>query len=75
MPGSERTRRPDDGTSSFIVLVLDPVTGELDSYGPYDYPGALVEACRRREEFDRGDLVDVLVAVVPLHPAPPADGA
>jgi hypothetical protein len=75
VPGSEQTRRPGEEASLFIVLVLDPVTGEIDSYGPYTYGHALAEACRRREELGREDLDDVLVAVVPLHPGPPFAGA
>jgi hypothetical protein len=74
MDGSERTRRPTPG-ASFIVLVVDPETGDLDSYGPYGYPAALAEASRRREEFDREELLDVLVVVVPLHPGLPWGGA
>lgn len=70
MAGSEPPRRPLRGTSAFVVLVLDPVTGEMDSYGPYAYELALVEASRRREEFDRECLDEVLVVVVPLHPGP-----
>jgi hypothetical protein len=71
MPGSQRTPRPSCGTSLFVVLVLDPVTDDLDSYGPYAWPAALREATRRRDEFDGEDLGDVLVLVVPLHTDPP----
>lgn len=74
MPGSEQTRRPGDEASLFIVLVLDPETGEIDSYGPYTYGRALSEACRRRDEYEREALDDVIVAVVPLHPGPPLGG-
>ncbi|MCD2187939.1 hypothetical protein [Actinomycetospora soli] len=74
MTGSGRTRRPAGGTSLFVVLVLDPVTEELDSYGPYGYDAALAEAARRREEYDREDLGEVMILVVPLHPATPPTG-
>ncbi|WP_433802809.1 hypothetical protein [Actinomycetospora sp. CA-084318] len=75
MAGSAWTRRPGGGTSLFVVLVLDPVTEELDSYGPYEYRAALAAAALRREEYDREDLGEVMIVVVPLHPATPPDEA
>ena len=54
-----------------MVLVLDPVTEEIDSYGPYAYDAALEAAGRRRVEYDREDLGEVMIVVVPLHPGAP----
>ncbi|MEJ2866506.1 hypothetical protein WCD74_01930 [Actinomycetospora sp. OC33-EN08] len=68
MPGSRTTRRRNGGTTRFVVVVVDPVTDEVDSHGPYPYEVALSEASRRREEFDAEDLEDVIVLVVPLRP-------
>lgn len=53
---------------AFVVLAVDPQTGEVDTYGPFDRPGALADAQRRRRELDDGDLEDVLVGIVRLHP-------
>ena len=56
----------------FVVLVVDPVTGHCDCYGPYpDAARARGQAEWRRLEFDIDDLADVVVGVVPWH----ADGA
>ena len=56
-----------DGCDAYVVLVADPVTGALDSYGPLPGPEALAEAERRRRDLDRGDLADVAVEVVRHH--------
>jgi hypothetical protein len=50
-----------------MVLVLDPVTGAADTYGPYDAERAQVEASGRRIELDREDLTDVCVTLVRHH--------
>ncbi|MEJ2869067.1 hypothetical protein WCD74_14935 [Actinomycetospora sp. OC33-EN08] len=60
-----------DSCDAYVVLVADPATGALDSYGPFDGPTALIDAERRRQDLDQGDLDDVGVTVVRHHlPAP-----
>ena len=56
-----------DACDAYVVLVADPATGALDSYGPFDGPTALLDADRRRRGLDEGDLDDVNVAVVRHH--------
>ena len=51
----------------FMVLVLDPVTGAADTYGPYPAGRARAEADGRRQELDAEDLTDVTVALVRHH--------
>jgi hypothetical protein len=51
----------------YIVLSLDPQTGEIDAHGPYDGLVATLTAGRKRQEFDDGELHDVHVGVVRLH--------
>ena len=58
-----------DQCDAYVVLVSDPQTGAIDSYGPMTGPAALVEAERRRRDLDRGDLADVGVDVVRHHHA------
>ena len=54
----------------YAVLVVDPQTAEVDVYGPFDGPEAVVDAARRREEHDRADLQDVLIQVTRLQRPP-----
>nr|WP_218891229.1 hypothetical protein [Actinomycetospora corticicola] len=62
-----------DACDAYVVIVADPSTGALDSYGPFDGPAAMLDADRRRRDLDAGDLGDVNVAVVRHHlPDPPA---
>jgi hypothetical protein len=51
----------------YIVLAVDPQTGEVDAHGPYDGMAATLKADRLRREFDEGGLTDVSVGVVRLH--------
>ena len=51
----------------YVVLAVDPQTGEIDAHGPYDGLTATVKADRLRHDFDRGGLEDVLIHVVRLH--------
>lgn len=51
----------------YVVLAVDPETGEADAHGPYDGLGATTRAQELRTEFDRSELGDVLVRVVRLH--------
>jgi hypothetical protein len=58
---------PGSPAESYVVLTADPQTGDLDAYGPLTGVDAVVEAGRRRDEFDAADLGDVMIGVVPLH--------
>jgi len=58
----------------YVVLVVDPQTGEADAHGPHSGLVATLEADRMRTEFDRAELTDVSVYVVRLH-RPRLDGA
>lgn len=62
---------PDDleHCDGLMVLVLDPVTGAADTYGPYPAGRARAEAHGRREELDREHLTEVTVALVRHHHA------
>jgi hypothetical protein len=56
-----------DACDAYVVLVSDPATGAIDSYGPFDGTAALLDAARRRHGLDEGDLTDVAVTVVRHH--------
>lgn len=51
----------------YVVLAVDPETGEADAHGPYDGLGATRHAQQLRSDFDHAELGDVLVHVVRLH--------
>lgn len=51
----------------YIVLAVDPQTGEVDAHGPFDGLLATVKADQLRRDFDAGGLEDVTVGVVRLH--------
>jgi|GEM_PF-2065405 len=51
----------------YVVLAVDPQTGEIDAHGPFDGLTATVKADQLRRDFDRGGLEDVTVGVVRLH--------
>lgn len=51
----------------YVVLAVDPQTGEADAHGPYDGLGAMTYAQQLRHEFDRGELADVQIHVIRLH--------
>lgn len=51
----------------YVVLAVDPETGEADAHGPYDGLGASRHAEQLRSEFDHAELADVLVRIVRLH--------
>lgn len=53
----------------YVVLAVDPQTGEVDAHGPYDGITATVKADKLRRDFDQGGLEDVTVGVVRLHTA------
>ena len=54
----------------YIVLAVDPQTGEVDAHGPYDGLVATCKADQLRRDFDRGGLEDVRVGVIRLHSSP-----
>lgn len=60
---------------TFVVLVVDPATGEVDAHGPYDGLGATVRADQLRAEMDAGDLADVVVGVTRLQLSEPPNAA
>ena len=51
----------------YVVLAVDPQTGEVDAHGPFDGLTATIKADQLRRDFDRGGLEDVRVGVVRLH--------
>jgi hypothetical protein len=63
-----------DACDAYVVLVSDPATGAIDSYGPFDGTSALLDAAHRRRGLDEGDLTDVVVTVVRHHRPDPAEG-
>jgi len=38
----------------YVVLAVDPETGDADAHGPYDGFGATCHAQQLRSDFDRG---------------------
>ena len=51
----------------YVVLAVDPQTGEVDAHGPFDGLTATIKADQLRRDFDRCGLEDVTVGVVRLH--------
>ncbi|MGH3565942.1 MAG: hypothetical protein ACRDRH_07890 [Pseudonocardia sp.] len=51
----------------YVVLAVDPQTGEVDAHGPFDGLTATIKADKLRRDFDRGGLEDVTIGVVRLH--------
>jgi hypothetical protein len=51
----------------YVVLAVDPQTGEVDAHGPFDGLTATLKADQLRRDFDSGGLEDVTVGVVRLH--------
>ncbi|PVZ04278.1 hypothetical protein [Actinomycetospora cinnamomea] len=58
-----------DDCDGYVVLAVDPQTGEVDAHGPYPGMGALRAAEDMRETLDREELEDVVVRVVRWHGA------
>ena len=56
-----------DLCDGYVVLVFDPLTGELDAHGPFDGVEATLHAERLRQEFDADELADVAIRVSRLH--------
>jgi hypothetical protein len=60
-----------DDCDGYVVLAVDPQTGEVDAHGPYPGMGALRAAEEMRETLDREELEDVVVRVVRWHAPEP----
>lgn len=51
----------------YVTLVVDPVTHEVDAYGPFDGPDGVLHAGRLRADLDATGLSDVEVQLCRLH--------
>jgi hypothetical protein len=58
-----------DDCDGYVVLAVDPQTGEVDAHGPFVGMAALQAAEEMRETLDREELDDVVVRVVRWHGA------
>jgi hypothetical protein len=56
-----------DNCDGYLVIVVDPHTGEVDAYGPYDGMTATDCAERFRGDFDSADLADVQIMVTRFY--------
>ena len=56
-----------DVCDGYVVLVIDPVTGDIDAHGPQNGLDAVRDADRRRGELDAEGLHEVAVSVVRCH--------
>ncbi|MDD7966874.1 hypothetical protein [Actinomycetospora lemnae] len=56
-----------DRCDGYVVLAVDPQTGEVDAHGPYPGLDALQTADGLRQTLDREGLHDVVVRVVRWH--------
>jgi hypothetical protein len=56
-----------DECDGYVVLAVDPQTGEVDAHGPFGGMDALETAQWMRETLDREELADVVVRVVRWH--------
>jgi hypothetical protein len=68
-PQSVRVEEPSAAASAqqvarYVVVAVDPQTGEVDAHGPFDGLTATLIADRLRRDFNRGGLDDVTVGVV-----------
>jgi hypothetical protein len=58
----------DDGIgSSYVVVAVDPATGEVDAEGPFTAVEAMVVADRVRVELDANGLSEFMVALTQLR--------
>lgn len=62
-----------DECSGYVVMVTDPVTDEVDAYGPMTADVAVEEAERILRDLHGQGLRDVVVRMVRLH-VPEGDG-
>src|SRR4051812_22728525 len=56
-----------DECDGYVVLAVDPQTGEVDAHGPFLGLDALEAAQSLRDTRDREELDDVVVRVVRWH--------
>ena len=54
-------------TDSFVLLVVDQCTGEIDAFGPLDAPATIEELEWLRQDLDHGILANVSFGVVRLQ--------
>lgn len=64
-----------DECDGYVVLAVDPQTGEVDAHGPFPGFDALEAAQSMRETLDREELDDVIVRVVRWHQNRPDQAA
>ncbi len=62
-PRDEGARRV---AGEFVVVMADPVTGEIDAFGPFAAAIAEREVARRRAELAAEGLAEVLVVAIAL---------
>jgi hypothetical protein len=54
----------------YVVLLIDPSTGEIEAFGPVDEPNAVVLAAELRTALATDpELGEVGVLILPLQPA------
>lgn len=56
-----------DACDGYVLVVVDPQTAEVDTYGPYDGMSAVAAAEDLRASLDAGDLPDVTVRITRMH--------
>ena len=56
-----------DDCDGYVVLAVDPQTGEVDAHGPFVGMAALEAAEAMRATLDREELDDVVVRIVRWH--------
>jgi hypothetical protein len=64
-----------DECDGYVVLCVDPQTGEVDAHGPFPGLEALETAQSLRDTLDREGLDDVVVRVVRWHQDRPGHAA
>ncbi|MEJ2862526.1 hypothetical protein [Actinomycetospora flava] len=64
-----------DRCDGYVVLAVDPQTGEVDAHGPFPGMDAIEIADDMRETLDREGLDDVAVRVVRWHQDRTGDSA
>lgn len=63
---SVRSGGRQDDRGEYIVLVVDPLVGALDAYGPMPWPVAQTLAGRIRTELETSGLDAVVITIVAL---------
>ena len=56
-----------DACDGYVLVVVDPQTAEVDTYGPYDDMSAVTAAEDLRASLDAGGLADVTVRITRMH--------